>query len=503
MFNKDFYPTPTPVIEQMLMGVDIQNKTILEPSAGKGNIVDYLNANGAKEVMTCELSDDLAKIVSSKSRFLKSDFMDVTREEVSHLDLIIMNPPFSRDDKHIMHAWDIAPACCTIISLCNSNTLDIRFSSDRKILNEIIELNGRYEKFGSCFDNAERQTNVNVSCVWLYKPNTGKDEFEDFFSLDEDLDDGIEGVAQYNYVRDIVGRYVQAVQMFDEVINASDKINEVIKPIYKGSYNAISFGATASRDRNSSTKITREVFKKELQKSCWQRVFGDLKMDKYMTRGVRENINEFVEKQQHVPFTMKNVYRMAEMIVGTHASRMGQVLIEAFDLICSYSADNSGAGEKWKTNSDYMINKKFIVPWICKYDNRWPSAHVELDYGKHVNDIEDIIKALCHLTGTNYDELQNIRQFVSNTTKIKLDSDMDYRSNRERGYIPMEWGQWYNWEPFFKVRGYKKGTMHFEFLNEDVWMKFNIEVARAKGWQLPKARKANSRRKSSSQSVSL
>ena len=43
MFGIDFYPTPREVIEQMLMGVEIQDKYVLEPSAGSGNIVDILN----------------------------------------------------------------------------------------------------------------------------------------------------------------------------------------------------------------------------------------------------------------------------------------------------------------------------------------------------------------------------------------------------------------------------------------------------------------------------
>ena len=55
MFNQDFYPTPNDVIDQMIEGVDISGKTILEPSAGKGNIVDRLNDMGAKQVLFCEI----------------------------------------------------------------------------------------------------------------------------------------------------------------------------------------------------------------------------------------------------------------------------------------------------------------------------------------------------------------------------------------------------------------------------------------------------------------
>ena len=52
--NPDFYPTPKEVIAQMLLGENIVGKTVLEPSAGKGNIVDYLKENGAARVIACE-----------------------------------------------------------------------------------------------------------------------------------------------------------------------------------------------------------------------------------------------------------------------------------------------------------------------------------------------------------------------------------------------------------------------------------------------------------------
>lgn len=480
MFNKDFYPTPNNVIEQMLIGVDIQSKIILEPSAGKGNIVDYLQKNGAKEVLACEKHNDLAKIVSSKCRFLKNDFLEVTSDEVSHIDLIVMNPPFSTDDKHILHAWNIAPGGCQIIALCNYETVNNSYTSSRSELAEAIKLNGRYEDLEDCFTDAERKTNVRVACVYLFKPKTGEDEFEDFFSLNEDLDNGQDGIVQYNYVRDIVGRYVQAVRMFDEVVNASDAINSIINPIYKQYADKIVFGARSTGHNKQHTEITRDIFKKELQKSCWQRVFADMNMDKYVTKGVRENINVFVERQTHIPFTVKNIYKMAEIIVGTHANRMNQVLIEAFDLICSYSSENSTAGEKWKTNSDYMVNKKFIVPWITEYDNRWPTSHVKVGFGKHRDDIEDIIRALCFLTATNYDDCTQLSTFVRD--------------------VKLEWGQWHNWG-FFRIRGYKKGTMHFEFQDDDVWMKFNIAVAKAKGWQLPKQRKTKGNSKKSKEVI--
>lgn len=468
MFNRDFYPTPDAVIERMFFPVDIRGKIILEPSAGKGNIVDYLQKNGAKEVIACEQNSDLARIVSGKCRIIAEDFLKVTSDQISHVDMIIMNPPFSAEEAHILHAWDIAPEGCTIISLCNSNVLESRYSytEKQKLIKEYIELYGQLENFGDCFSESERKTDVSVLCLWLYKPKTGEHEFDDYFSLDEEVETQADGLIQHSYVREIVNRYTGAIKMFDQIMPLARQINELTRPItqYGIKFGAFQIGKTSYSDR----EITREEYKKELQKQCWHKVFEDMNMDKYVTRGVRENINRFVEMQAHVPFTMRNIYRMLEILVGTHGNRMQQVIVEAFETICRYSwKDNCTGGEHWKTNSDYMVNRRFIVPRLCNYDTRWPSESVELTYyGKE--DINDLNKALCYLTGIDYSATTPIDAFV----------------NRMR----LNWGEWYDWG-FFRIRGYKKGTMHFEFQTEELWMQFNRRVAEIKGWALPQSTK--------------
>ncbi|EFK57384.1 hypothetical protein U0038_17385 [Sphingobacterium spiritivorum] len=59
MFNKDFFPTPKEVIHQMLAPYELTGKTVLEPSSGKGDIIDEMVELGAN-VICCELNDDLA-----------------------------------------------------------------------------------------------------------------------------------------------------------------------------------------------------------------------------------------------------------------------------------------------------------------------------------------------------------------------------------------------------------------------------------------------------------
>lgn len=470
--SADFYPTPEDVINTMMLGEDILGKTILEPSAGSGNIVRWLKNSGAGDVIACEKDKHLQKFLTGECNLLAEDFLSVTAEQVSHVDYIIMNPPFSDGAKHILHAYEIAPVGCTIIALCNSSNLEKRWNESYATLQETIELYGNSERLGNVFDTAERKTDVDVSLVKLYKEGEAGNEFSNYMFSNED--DALnanetEGLVQYNVVRDMVNRYISAVQLFDETMAAARKINEVARfDDSTGGFLPIEFVVV---DCNRKVvQVSRQQYKKQLQRYYWRIIFRKLKMDKYATNGLREQINRFIEKQVEVPFTMHNIYQVLNMVIQTTGQRMDKALLEAFDLICSFSAENSTAGEKWKTNANYMVNRKFIVPYIVDYDPRYSSlyGYMRLHYGGNEYKIEDVVKALCYITGTNYDSIQDLHQFV-------YDRKLSY-------------GTWYEWS-FFRIKGFKKGTMHFEFLDKNVWIKFNQAVAKQRGWVLPKKSK--------------
>lgn len=484
--NPDFYPTPREVIEKMMLNENIVGKTVLEPSAGKGDIVEWLKANGAARVIACEKDPNIRKLLDGKCEILADDFLTVTSEQVSHIDYIVMNPPFSEGARHILHAFAIAPAGCTIVALCNDDNLSKgwRYEKNKQLI-EKVELYGQSEYLGNVFNHAERKTDVNVSLIKLYKEGTGENEFANYFFSQEDEDtenlNQREGIMQYNVVRDLVNRYATAVKLFDETLAAANKINAIARHPDAGEYEylPIKFGTISARDRGEK-KVTHKEYKKALQKYYWRFIFKRLNMEKYATKQLREQINCFIEQQTNVPFTMGNIYRVIDMVIQTNGQRMQKALLEAFDLICSFSAENSTAGEKWKTNANYMINRKFIVPFMCDgYQNRYvyhdtgyssyctrngkeayPTVQLK---GHNLESLEDVCKALCYITGTNYDQMEAL----------------NCHHNSE------EWGAWFVWG-FFRCKAFKKGTMHFEFIDEAVWWKFNAEVARLRGWALPK-----------------
>ena len=93
-------------------------------------------------------------------------------------------------------------------------------------------------------------------------------------------------------------------------------------------------------DYTDSTVKTREQFKKDLQKDAWKHIFNIMKMERHATKGLREDINKFVEEQQNIPFTMRNIYKMLGIVRGTAAQRMDKAIIEVFDRVTHHHHDN-------------------------------------------------------------------------------------------------------------------------------------------------------------------
>lgn len=491
IFHLDFFPTGRDIIiNNMLFGLDISGKVILEPHGGKGDMINVLKEFEPKSILSCEKQPELALITANLcDRFLGNDFLEIKKEDISHVDFIFANPPFSNQEHHIKHMIDIAPDNCTIVTLFNYDSLydNYRDTTVQREVKQYIKSYGSKQELGNVFSTAERKTECNIGLIVINVPGeaNSENEFEGYFDYFDDNDvETNDGLMTFNDIENIVHRYVGAVKMFDSVIEMTDRMESVIGPI--GAWSGISFGAFMYDSQNNMSKISRETFKIELQKSAWRRVFSLFDMSRFVTSNVREDINKFVELNSNVPFTVKNIYKMVDIIFQSRENNMNKTIVKAFDNITKYYDENRYQKEGWKTNSEYVVNKKFILPYMCEvgYDGSLSMRYSSTDY------IDDLFKALYFVTGVYNDSLPSIRQFMEGTL-IRYDSkefnyikendpiNLDLKTKGPR----LEFGKWYEYG-FFKIKAFKKGTMHFEFLDPKVWEAFNRTAAKAKGFQL-------------------
>ena len=468
MFNPDFYPTPPDVAATMLDPLDLRGKTVLEPSAGKGDLARECVARGAHEVLWCETQPELRRIIHGGKKLYKlyEDFLEVPAEAVSHIDLIAMNPPFSADEAHILHAWEIAPPGCEIVALANWNSVSGHYRGLQLQLANLIEAYGSSENLGQCFADAERPTRVSVGMVRLTKPGqrvSGADEFDGFFLGPDDIEAQGERLIPYRRSRDIVNRYVEACRIFDEQVEAGTRLRTVLDGFF-----GQDLGLQVTVE---GAPVSRNRFRKDLQKAAWQHVFAEFLPAQMATSQLARDINQFVEQQSRIPFTERNLWRMLQIVAGTQEQRVDRAIEEAIDSLTQHTKENRYGVEGWVTNSGYMLNRRFIRAYMAERSYSDPSRVRVTTYGRASDEIRDLIKATCYITGRPFEEV----------------------AQPERGDNTYEPGEWHRWG-FFRFRPFLKGTCHFEFLDDEVWAAVNARYARIKGQVLPEQLQRKPRR---------
>lgn len=177
MFGIEFFPTPQSLTFQMCQKVDFKKVTsILEPSAGKGDVIEgikkYNELVGHRknyEYMAIEIDPNLQSVLQGLDdiNVIDSDFLQY--EISDHFDLIMMNPPFSNGDLHLLKAIDVM-FNGQIVCLLNAQTLKNPCTNTRQLLvRRLKELNADIEYIENAFIDAERKTGVEIALIYIKK----------------------------------------------------------------------------------------------------------------------------------------------------------------------------------------------------------------------------------------------------------------------------------------------------------------------------------------------
>src|SRR5579864_3360073 len=156
MFDREFFPTPAHIVQRMLAKISTSARHFLEPSAGKGDIAEGIKERFRSARIDCiEQSPELMAILADK------DFSIVGHDWLSYAgvcyyDAIVMNPPFSNGDDHLLRAWDFLHHG-EIVCLLNEETLKNPCTESRKRLANVIQAHGEVETLGECFSDAQRK----------------------------------------------------------------------------------------------------------------------------------------------------------------------------------------------------------------------------------------------------------------------------------------------------------------------------------------------------------
>jgi len=477
MFNESFYPTPPGLILKMLAKIDWKKAShICEPSAGSGKIIEQMRESKGRHyrlnIHAIEKDDDLRNmLIGAGEKVIGKDFL--TYAGLIQFDTIIMNPPFSNGEAHLLKAIEILYSG-QIVCLLNAETLKNPCSNKKKeLFDKLTELNAEVEFIENAFLDAERKTAVEVALITI------KIERE----VEDDLFDGVKDrVKEYDpgtvdeQIKDIANSdTIEAI-----VDDYNDRASKGIKTIqefyrnhkYIGSYFSLKIyekGQQNDRDYSNYETLTDELkdktnkFLASIRHHYWNKTMSLPAFEKRLTEKKQTEFRETLKKNSDLEFTTANVRAFFENIMGSYEATLIDAIETLFDeMTAKYAYDdsihckNTHYYNGWKTNDAFKINKKVILPRVG-IDPYSYSNHYDVGY-QSKRKLDDIDKVM------NYFEGKSSYRKITDAAGEKEDILQILESE------------------FFLIRFYKKGTTHLTFKSDDIRRRFNIEVGKRKGW---------------------
>lgn len=469
MFNsqQQFYPTPPDLVRKVHRAADIgRGKTILDPTAGNGALLEnisnpsydfrkYLN-----KTFAIEIDPELRYILQGKGhKVIGSDFLAYS--EPIKFDRVLMNPPFNQGAKMILKGWNVVKDGGRLVALISSATLSNPNTKEKQLLNSIIEEFGQVEELGAAFLDAERSTKVEVSMIALAKP-----EVKESFSFDasqfshnelDSEDFKANPLAHTGVIQNLVAQYKAA----EIILVARDKTQKELDFYLEGIAREVYTPGRDSRDPNplkQEANLQNQVH--NLKSRFWNTVFEKTELGTKSTSSFREKFTEFAANQVAMEFTEQNIKEMLAMFFLNQEQIMLDCIVEVFEKATSYHKKNKIHTEGWKTNKSWKLSKRIIQPNGVQFCNIM--GRIELTWQKQ-RFLDDLDKCLCWLSGQKFEEVQSA--FTATRLFLKGEGLSDYQQTFE--------------STFFRIRVYKKGTMHLDF--KDLYLLDDLNIAAAKG----------------------
>ena len=486
MINKDFYPTPKPLIATMLQDIDLREmKYILEPSAGKGDICDYIKEKAYfksdNDIDVIEIEPDLQTILKEKEYNLVFDnFLSFNTNKV--YDLIIANFPFSDGDLHLQKALSlIEKNGGTLICLVNAETIKNPYTNLRQILvQKLNEYKASIEYLADQFTDAERKTNVEVALIRL-AIEKGTEESLLLANLKKaevtKVEDEYEqkSLVDNNFIKALIIRFELeckiGLKLIDEYLSLKPYLMDKIErngqePEYSATIIDLRIKGTSAYG-NSTKKEYVNCYLSEMRKKYWELFIQNPRFYSKYTTNILSELDRKLTELKDYDFNEFNIKSLMTEMNLKIVKGIEDSIIKLFEeLSCKFHyndeySQNVHYFNGWKTNKGYRINHKVILP-INGFSS-WNKEQIDYHY---INGrISDMVKIFNYLG----QELKDVPQLVGNS--LRLAENVGNCKTIDMHY--------------FDVTFYKKGTCHIRFKNKELLDKFNIFGSQRKGWLPP------------------
>lgn len=539
--KNEFYPTPPTLSERLLLGIDWKKvENVLEPQAGKGNIVQavmekYVALRGygdrrlnvdcveidpylrsilqyefcgqrmrelserihqldEKKEYDCELhryrelaADEAAEYKALKREkelryrldlhVIHDDFL--TFQSRKHYDLIAMNPPFADGDAHLLKAIEIQRRSGGMIRcILNAETIRNPYTNRRRFLTrKLTELEAEIEYVEGAFSDSERRTDVEVALIKINIPAPKREStIFDRLRRAAEVDEPTPPDVTEMTVADFMG---QIVSRFNVEVDAGIELireYEAMKPYLLESFESSIYSYP------TMTLCVGEPGR--LSRGSVPRINEYLRLVRAKYWGALFSNKEFVGKltSNLRDEYMKKVSAMADFDF---------TLFNIQQIAEQMNAEmGRGIQETIVALFDKLTQEHSWYPECAKnihYYNGWKTNKVHKINSKVIIPTYGMFSSYSWHKDTF--EVHQAESTISDIEKV-----FDYLDGNETAAVDLhgvllracEAGQTRNIPcKYFDVTLYKKGTMHIKFRNQALVDRFNIYCCRKKNWLPP------------------
>lgn len=485
--GSEFYPTPKELVEKMVADINWNMvNTILEPSAGKGDILDALKEvevvvekrhnwrykpfdNGNIDIDCVEVDTNLQHILRGKGyRVVHDDFL--TFHTYKKYDLIIMNPPFSCADQHLAKAMQMQRNGGSIVCLMNAETIKNPYTNLRKeLVKKLDEYQADISFIKHAFSGAERKTDVEIAVVKVSIPQ--KEEPSEIY---ENLKKAAQH-EEYNAESGtdlVLGDYIKAaVSMFNvevasgiELIRQYKNLEPYILDSFEKESDTLRNPILELRVFGDNHKISVNSYVEQVRLKYWKGLFMNPLFTGNFTSNLIRKYNGLVDGLKDYDFSEHNI----NMIMLDMRKKMKQsiedTIMKMFDRLSAQhswykeTANNIHYYNGWATNKAHKVNKKVILPCYGVFSS-WNNSFQSYQAVDTLRDIEKIFDFFDGNMTSYVDMYKVVNAAQENPKNIEC--------------------------KYFTVTFYKKGTVHITFRNLDLLEKFNIYAAKNRRWLPP------------------
>lgn len=497
MFNKDFYPTPMNFADDVLFGFCKGVKSVLEPSAGKGDFAiavcnrinnDNHTWKSLKKTNTKDFDIDCIEIEPELQSILKGKGFRVVYDDFlkfhtyKRYDLICMNPPFSEGAKHLLKALEMQQNGGKILCLLNAETIKNPYSNERKeLLRKLQEVNADIKYYQNVFSTAEaeRKTNVEIAVIKIDIPqkNFSTTLFDGLRKAAEqeqqiafESDSNRFQLAHTDIVKNAVMMYEQEAKAGMKLISEFRAMQSMMLysfPDKNGNTTSSTIFNLTIRKESVHNAGAENIFLQELRMKYWKELFGNPLFMEKLTSNLKTEYNERVQELKDYDFSLYNIYTLQIEMAQKMVKGVEDTIVNLFEEFShkhywdKTTSSNVHYYNGWATNSAYKVNKKVIIP-LNAY-GYWFERFEPSDY-RVKEKIADIEKVFEYLDGGRTDGIDLKNRLVL-AEKFGQTKNIDLK--------------------FFTITFYKKGTAHITFKYDELLKKFNIFGAQRKNWLPP------------------